>query len=288
MVRHRILSILIPAAVLAALLAAPRAARADEWHKSYSVLGRADIRVTTNDGAVRVLPGESKQVTFRVETTGWTISDNEVRIIEHQNGDRLELEARVPNVRWSLGVNHRSLRIEVYMPRESDLNVRTGDGNVDVDGINGIVEVHTGDGHINVNGGKGEIRLNTGDGHIEATGLDGRLDASSGDGRIHVEGRFDMVNVRTNDGSVEARINAGSRMAAGWTFRTGDGSVTLRLPDNFAADLEAHTGDGRITMDFPILMSGTLGRSEVRGKMNGGGATLTVHTGDGSIHIQKY
>jgi hypothetical protein len=287
-VRHRIQSVLISATAFVALLAAPRAARADEWHKTYSVSGKADVHVTTNDGAVRVYTSDSKQVEFRVETTGWRISDDEIRITERQNGDRVEIEARVPNTHWHFGVDRRSLRIEVHMPRQADLNVRTGDGSVEVEAVDGLLDVHTGDGHINVSGGKGEIRLNTGDGHIDATGLDGRLDASSGDGRIGVEGRFDLVNVRTNDGSVEARINSGSKMASGWTFRTGDGSVTLRLPDNFAADLEAHTGDGRITMDFPILVSGTLGRSEIRGKMNGGGATLTIHTGDGSIHIQKY
>ncbi len=285
--RQHILSVLIPAAALAILLAAPRAALADEWHKTYTVSGKAAVRVTTNDGAVRIATWDGKQIEARVETIGWRIADNEVRVTERQSGDAVEVEARVPNTQWHMGIDRRSLRIELKIPREADLNVRTGDGSVEVEPIAGTLDVHTGDGHITVSGAKGDIRLSTGDGHIDATGLDGRLDASSGDGRIHVEGRFDLVTLKTNDGAIDARVSDGSKMSAGWSVRSGDGSVTLHLPDGFQADVDAHTGDGRISLDFPLLVSGTFGRSELRGKMNGGGPTLYIRTGDGSIHIQR-
>jgi hypothetical protein len=286
-VRQRILAIWIPAAVLSVVLAAPRRVFADEWHKTYTVTGKATVHVSTNDGAVRVATGEGMQIEARVETVGWKIGESEVRIVEHQSGDTLELEARVPSRNWGLNFGHRSLRIELKIPRESDLNVRSGDGSVEVAPIQGALDVHTGDGHITVSGAKGEVRLSTGDGHIDATGLDGRLDASSGDGRIRIAGRFDLLNLKTNDGSIDARVLGGSKLAGGWSIRTGDGSVTLRLPDGLQADVDAHTGDGRISLDFPLLVTGTFGRSELRGKINGGGALLSIRTGDGSIRIEK-
>src|SRR5262249_4376855 len=139
-----------------------------------------------------------------------------------------------------------------------------------------------------VRGVKGNVRLAPGDGHIGGTSLDGQLDATSGDGNIQVDGRFDSLNLKTNDGTIDARASRGSRISTNWTFRSGDGSITLRLPDNFQADLDAHAGDGSINTDFPIVTSGRIGRSELRGKLNGGGAALTARTGDGSIRIQKY
>jgi DUF4097 and DUF4098 domain-containing protein YvlB len=277
-----------PAILTAILLAVPLTAHADEWHKTYSVSGKPAVHIQTNDGAVRVTTWDGKQIEARIETVGWRIDDSEVRIIERQTGDRLDLEARVPNVNWNLGFNRRSLRIELRIPREADLNVRTGDGSVETDNNAGIVDIHTGDGHIRISRVKGDVRLSTGDGHIQGTGLDGQLDASSGDGNIQVEGRFDTLNVKTNDGAIDARALKGSRISSSWNFRTGDGAITLRLPDNFQADLDAHTGDGRIDTDFPIATSGRTGRSELRGKLNGGGPALTARTGDGSIHIQKY
>jgi hypothetical protein len=76
-------------------------------------------------------------------------------------------------------------------------------------------------------------------------------------------------------------------MSRAWSVHTGDGHVTLRLPENFAADLDAHTGDGKVTVDFPVTISGSVGGSELRGKLNGGGETLTVRTGDGAIHLER-
>src|SRR5205823_6615017 len=214
--------------------------------------------------------------------------NSEVRIIERQSGDRLDLEARVPNTHWNLGVSRRSLRIELKIPREADLSVRTGDGSVETGNNVGAVDIHTGDGHISVSGAKGDIRLSTGDGHIQATALDGQLDASSGDGHIQVEGRLDSLNLKTNDGAIDARLSKGSRISTSWSVRSGDGNITLRLPETFQADLDAHTGDGRINVDFPIVATGKAGRSELRGKINGGGSMLTARTGDGSISIFKY
>jgi DUF4097 and DUF4098 domain-containing protein YvlB len=279
---------MVPAMLIATVLVKPGTALGDEWHRTYNVSGKSAVHIETNDGAVRVSTWEGKQIEARVETTGWRIDDNEVRIIERQVGDRLELEARVPNFHWNSGFRNRSLRIELRIPLESDLSIRTGDGSVETDNNVGSVDIHTGDGHIKVNRARGAIRLSTGDGHIEATGLDGRLEATSGDGHIQIEGRLDSLNLNTNDGTIDARVSRGSRMSTNWSIRTGDGDVTLRLPEDFQADLEMHTGDGRIRTDFPIVASGRLGRSDIHGKLNGGGPPLTARTGDGSIHILKY
>jgi hypothetical protein len=48
-----------------------------------------------------------------------------------------------------------------------------------------------------------------------------------------------------------------------------------------------HTGDGHITVDMPLAVEGRLGGKNIRGKLNGGGKLLTVHTGDGSIHLER-
>ena len=71
--------ILIARAVLAstalfAIAVATPLVRAEDWSKSYSISGRANVRVETNDGAVQVFTGESKQVEFRVSYEGYEIN----------------------------------------------------------------------------------------------------------------------------------------------------------------------------------------------------------------------
>ena len=276
---------LVFSGLVAAAALAP-SVRADEWTKSYPVTGRPTVRVNTNDGHVNIETSDTKEVNFRVEYRGYELNKN-LHIESRQAGGRVELEARLTN-RWCVFcVNvSRGLRITVRMPRDADLIVETGDGAVESQAVNGNVDIHTSDGHITVNGAKGDIRLRTSDGHIEARDLDGRVDATTSDGRIRIDGRFDTLNVKTGDGSIDVRANSGSKMSSAWSIRTGDGSVDLVLPENFAANVDAETRDGRISMGFPITVEGGMSNSQIHGKLNGGGQQLTIHTGDGSIHLR--
>ncbi len=302
---HRSAAIRLGIVCTALLAASAVAARAEDLTKHFPVSGRANVRVETNDGSVRVTSGDSKQVEFHVEYQGYELGKT-LHVDSHQDGDKVELTARVTG-HWgfSFGHNSRQLHIEVRMPREGGLQVETGDGSVQVESISGTVNVHTGDGSVKANslngnidlhtndggitvdGLKGDIRLRTGDGSIEARNLDGKVEADTGDGHIRIAGRFDALNVKTGDGSVDTRVQPGSKMASSWTIRTGDGSVDLVLPPDFQTNIDASTGDGHISLGIPVTMEGTFSNSQVHGKMNGGGPPLTIHTGDGSIRLSK-
>ena len=265
----------------------PTALQAEEVTRTFTVSGRARVSVNTDDGAVRVSTGDIKQVEVRVVYSGYKL-ERDLRVNMEQNGDSVEVTAKTSGGSfWNWGVRHTSLRVEVHMPKEADLAVRTGDGSVEAESINGNVDVTTGDGHIALQGAKGYIKLHTGDGHIEARGLDGQVDAASGDGHINVEGRFDSLNIKTGDGSVSARARAGSKVQPSWTIHTGDGSVDLEIPGDLQANIDASTHDGHISLGLPITVEGTFSSTKIQGKLNGGGPPLTIRTGDGSIHLNK-
>lgn len=295
---------IVCATVLVATTLAP-GARGEEWTKSYTISGRAQVRIDTNDGAVRIATGESKQVEFRVIYEGYELNKN-LHIDSRQDGDSVQLNARVTG-HWGFSWGHgrRGPRIDVRMPKDADLQIDTGDGSVETQPINGHVKIHTGDGSvrvqaiagdvdidtgdgsITVEGAKGDIRLHTGDGHIDARNLDGRVDANSGDGHIKIDGRLDALNVKTGDGSIDARVEPGSKLTGGWSIHTGDGSVDMVLPADLQANIDASTNDGHISLGIPVTVEGTFSNSQIHGKMNGGGQSLTIHTGDGSIRLSK-
>jgi len=242
---------------------------ADEWNKTYTVTGEPDLRVETSDANIHVNTWDQNTIEARVTTNRYKIGQGGVKIDEHQNGDSVELELHFPHHMFTVQIGNYRVDIEIHMPRQGRLNLRTGDGNIQVSNF------------------KGEMELETTDGRQEINGVDGHLRARSGDGRIVVAGRFDALDLTTGDGRIEARVLAGSVMKSGWELHTGDGSVTLQLPENFAADIDLHTSDGHITLDVPVTVEGRLGEKSVHGKINGGGNLLTVHTGDGSIRIEK-
>ena len=100
---------------------------------------------------------------------------------------------------------------------------------------------------------------------------------------MDVRGRFDVLELRTGDGGIEAAAEPGSRVEAAWSLSSGDGGITLRLPEGLGADVDAHTGDGGIVLDKPVTVTGTISQNAVRGTLGAGGLPLRIHTGDGSI-----
>jgi hypothetical protein len=247
-------------------------AHADDWSKTYTLTGNPDLRVETSDANIHVSTWDQPTIEAKVTTTHYKIGDDGIRIEEHQTGNVVEINVHYPHhggviINWG-SVSHR-VEINIQMPRE------------------GRVDLHTGDGHIDLANFKGEMQMRSGDGSQEIEGVDGKLRAITGDGHIRANGRFDELELKTGDGRVEARAAAGSALASGWRLESGDGSVTLEVPENFAADVDLHTGDGHIDLDMPISTSGKIRENEVRGKLNGGGNLLVIHTGDGSIHLRK-
>ena len=288
------------------LLAAALPASADEWEKTYDVSDGAELRVESGDGNIRITGSDRGGVYAKVTTKGWRIADDEVRIIESQNGNRVSIEVRLPRGGWSWGGGiNRSVLIEVSAPPSSIVAARTGDGNIDVEDITGgtrattgdgritavrlegVVEMKSGDGNINADSLRGEVEITTNDGTIAGHDLDGGLVARTGDGNLRVEGRFETLDLRTGDGNIQTTARDGSVIDGDWRLQTGDGNLTLHLPESFAADLDARTGDGSVEVDHPVSVTGKIKKSHVRGKMNGGGGPLRLTTGDGNIRVAK-
>ncbi|MDP9008786.1 MAG: DUF4097 domain-containing protein [Pseudomonadota bacterium] len=271
---------------IALLAAGPFAAtvHAEDYIKSFSVANRANVHVNTNDGSVTVTAGDARQVEFRVEYRGYEL-DKTLHIESHQQGDEIELTARISKLQFSLGAIRR-LHIEVRMPKDADLRVESGDGAVKANGLIGTVDLHTGDGSVTVNSLMGVVRLHTADGAIDAGDLDGKCDAVSGDGHIRLAGRFDVLRAKSGDGRIDVIALHGSKLDSAWSISSGDGGIDVALPSDLSADIDAGTHDGHISSDIPITVEGIISKSHVRGKMNGGGQPLTIRTGDGSIHLK--
>ncbi|HVN19485.1 MAG TPA: DUF4097 family beta strand repeat-containing protein [Dongiaceae bacterium] len=258
----------IPLAMVAFCLAV-LPARADEWSKTYNITGKADLRVETSDANIRVTTWDQNTIEAKVITTHYKIGESGIRVEERQTGDAVEINVHYPHHDFVIGWRSGRVDVIIQMPREGKANLHTGDGKIEVADLKGDMDLHTGDGSINLEG------------------VDGRLRATTGDGHIQANGRFDELGLKTGDGHVDVRAKSGSTLATGWRLETGDGSVSLEVPNDLAADVDLHTSDGHIDLDMPITTEGKIRENEVRGKLNGGGSPLTIRTGDGSIHLRK-
>jgi DUF4097 and DUF4098 domain-containing protein YvlB len=254
-----------------ALLTSTTFANADDWSKTYDLTGKPELRVEASDAHVRIDSWDQNRIEARVTTRGWHIGGGEVEIVDHQQGNTVDLELRHHHrAHVSFGIDNRRTDLEIHMPRSARVKVRSGDGNIVVRGLEGDLEFVSGDGKLNLED------------------VDGNLRAQTSDGSVRVSGRFDLLDLHTSDGRIDAEVRPGSRLREAWEVRTSDGSVALRVPGDLAADVELHTSDGHITTNIALVVEGRFDHHDVRGKMNGGGNRLTVHTSDGSVTLDKF
>jgi hypothetical protein len=263
--------------------------------KHFSVSGKTDVTVATFDGSIEVRPWDKPEVQVIVEKRARDkATADEIDIRSEQNGDHIVVEVKARkndrrgmNFGWNLS---RSAKLIVSMPASADLVAKSGDGSIDVERITGRVEMRSGDGSIRARDVGGDVTAHSGDGSIRIDGVNGAINVDTGDGSIVLAGKLSAVRARSGDGSVTIRAGEGSSSSAEWDISTGDGSVTLELPDGFGAQLDAHTGDGGIRMQDVTVsnVSGEIRRNTVRGQIGSGGRLVRVRTGDGSITLKRF
>lgn len=240
-------------------------ASAEELNKSWNAGNTPQLRVEAGDASIEVQGSDTNTVRLKLVTEGVSIGPGGVELIEHQADGALDL--RIQEHSRDGGWHHRSIHVLLVVPKNLTGVVKTGDGSIRLADIGG------------------KLRADTGDGSIDGTGLHGALDAHTGDGSMRLEGVFNDVRLRTGDGSIHLRAGTGSKVDMGWQLASGDGNISVEIPKDLAADLDARTGDGRISANLPLTVNDLNGKHEIHGRLNGGGAPITIRTGDGSIHL---
>jgi hypothetical protein len=281
----RFSAVAVPVVILAALAARPAAADSD-WQKSYPVSGKPSLTATTGDASMEVHSCGCKEIRVRVE---WNDRHaDEYTITEFQSGDHVNFELKEKqHFGFHVGMAHHEPRVWVETPGEVDLEARTSDGALKVYGVNGTMALRTSDGAVDVSDVSGAVRLVSSDGSIRVHNVTGTLESRSSDGHVSIDGKLSAVQVHTSDGNLELTLAEGSQLTTSSRVEASDGSVRIRLPKTLAADLDIHTGDGHIECQLPLTMSGynSGGGHNIRGRLNNGGAPLTIHTSDGNVTV---
>jgi len=262
----------------------------ERQEKQFTVSGKPDVSVSTFDGAIEIRPWDRSEVNVVIEKRAWDKeSAATIDVRTEQDANHIVVDVTVRRSEGFLHFDHRSAKLIVSMPAAANVAAKSGDGSINIEGISGKLDLRSGDGSIRGLRLDGEVVAHSGDGSIRLEGVKGALNVDTGDGSIVAEGAFTTVRARSGDGSVRISAERGSASTGDWDISTGDGSVTVALPDGFGAEIDAHTGDGRIHMqDLTISnVTGEIAKNTVRGRLGAGGSTVRVRTGDGSITLKR-
>lgn len=262
--------------------------------RSFTVDGVPEIYLRNVDGRTRLTSHEGTEVRVHAVKTVSRARDeadarqaaSEVKVLIEQVGNRVEVETQYPKRAWSSGPRVL-VHFEIEAPRQSNLDVKSVDGNLDVLGFEGDLRLATVDGNLTIEDCAGQISAKSVDGDAELRHIEGRVEARTVDGDLDIDGRLSHLEAHSTDGDLTIRVNPDSMMEAGWSVRTTDGDISMTLPEGFGADLDVEADDGDIESDHPMMMEGKVSRKRFQGRLYSGGHPLRIRTSDGSVRLLK-
>jgi DUF4097 and DUF4098 domain-containing protein YvlB len=287
------LAALSAAGTLSACVVVDSQAHITREEKRFTVSGVPDLTLTTFDGAIEVRSaGDAKTIVVEIEKRGATQEGvDQLRIETKQDGNQITIEVKRPSREIAFfGVGSTpTAKLIVTMPREGNVTAKSGDGSIKIEEVHGRLDLRTGDGSIRGRDIGGQVTVATGDGAVTLDGANGDLDVDTGDGGVAITGTLGTVKLHTGDGAITLRAAAGTRMTGDWSLTTGDGSVSLYLPSDFSAELDARSGDGSIRNELTAERDSgeSSGRHDLRTRLGAGGKTLRIRTSDGSIRLKS-
>ena len=198
-------------------------------------------------------------------------------------------------------------RLEVWVPSRIRLWVKTATANIDVNGVDGGLDLYVVSGTIDVAGNPHELNAEAIDGDIHITGSPPWVRAKSASGTIVFQGAssdaafstvsgavkvdggvFERTKIETVTGSITF-VGRLDRSGA-FDFDTHSGTIDIAIPDRTAASFSVVTIAGSITNNLsknnPI--PGRFGRgAELTMDTSGGGAKVSVRTFKGPVTLRR-
>ncbi|MCP4658371.1 MAG: DUF4097 family beta strand repeat protein [bacterium] len=249
--------ILVSLAVLILCGTLPLAAAelVEESVETYPLSAGGRVSLENINGDVTIEAWDRDDVSVETVKRGRTQEDlDAVEIKIDAQADRIHIETDYENRdRGRKGRhNHASVDFKLLVPRGAELDeIELVNGDLDLDGIEGDVNVSLVNGDLN------------------ARGLTGNVELSSVNGEVDV-----ALASLDPDRSV--------------SLESVNGSVELAVPAGADAEFEAETVHGSIRSDFGFeVKRGDYVGSSLRGTLGSGGARVELETVNGSIEIRQ-
>jgi hypothetical protein len=237
-------SLLGTAIVAASLALAVEAAHADTFRQQVAADPRGEVDLSNIAGSIAISGWDQPTVSVSADLP----SDTERVKVTSAHG-RTSVCVRYNHGCDSTGFfgGKTPVRLEVHVPRGSELDVSGVSAEITSDGVAGSQHLHTVSGDIRAALGSGDDEVNSVSGNIDlhGSGQDGTLHVASVSGDVTVTDAAGELEARTVDG----RLTAGLSVARRVRLNTTSGYIGLNARLQSGGTVEAETVSGAEQFD---------------------------------------
>ena len=206
----------------------------------------------------------------------------------------------------STGSTPGPARLEIRVPRGSVVWVKAADASIDVDGVEGGLDLYSVSGSVRVRGAPATVRAESMEGPISIEARTPWLRAKTASGSIDLAGDVSDLAAASVSGTIRvaaarqarARIESvtGEIVVSGrpsrggaWEVETHSGSVTLVLAPDTDAEIDVHTFGGDVRSELGRIVNrriDDLAGSDWKILIGAGGTSMTVRTFKAPVTIR--
>ena len=173
------------------------------------------------------------------------------------------------------------ITIDVAIPSVFNADIRTSDGDILLNSLEGEVSLHSSDGDIHTNSIMGNsISIRTSDGDIQTAVLDAEdIHIRTSDGDITVEDLSgNKLLIRTSDGDIKGNTIVGES-----AISTSDGDINLSSVEG--PDINIRTSDGEIFVDRMTSKISKVQTSDGNIVLRDASGDITAKTSSGDLKV---
>ncbi len=234
----------------------------DNWHND-KLVNHCEIKEQTlpatagtisvdgrQNGGVSVKGWDRNEVLMRARIQAAAPTEAEAKELASQ----VRIETASANI-FASGPANRSERwwsvsYEVFVPRRSNLSLKTNNGGISIVDVNGQLQFSALNGGVNLKRVGGSVKGGTTNGGLNVVLTGDRWDGEALD------------------------------------VSTTNGGVSIFIPENYSAHLETGTVNGHLKIDFPVTVQGNITK-ELAINLGSGGATIRAMTTNGGVTIRR-
>ncbi len=273
-------------AALALSLTAASAAWAGEFRleKRLPLAAGGTFALSSEAGGIEIRGGGGSEAVIVVTSDRTDFADKYDLNFATPSPDRVEVTVERKSrgmLSWFEG--GQRTRIVVTLPQSAAARISSSGGGIDIAGLDGKVLAESSGGGVKASRLGGAAELSSSGGAIDASEIGGDLEAQSSGGGIAVRDASGRVVAGSSGGSVSVRFAAGN--AKGGDLSSSGGGVAATVDPAVGLEIDARSSGGTVDCDLPLTVRGKIGRDDVHGTLNGGGALLKLRSSGGGIDI---